>query len=111
MLCVCPCTSSYIPSVCGGYGFRLLLLLLLLLLLWCGDCLLTRVCVRAQEALRKCLPDSLRDQSFSASLKLDEGVQKWLVQLIKNLTDPAGPVAANGIADEADETPATATKS
>lgn len=40
---------------------------------------------RAREALRQCLPDSLRDQSFASTIRGEESVQRWLSQLIKNL--------------------------
>jgi hypothetical protein len=33
------------------------------------------------------LPDSLRDQTFSTTIKNEESVQRWLVLLTKNLND------------------------
>lgn len=41
--------------------------------------------VRAREALRQCLPDPLRDNTFAASLKEDLTTRKWLQQLCQNL--------------------------
>jgi CCR4-NOT transcription complex subunit 9 len=48
--------------------------------------------IRAREALRQCLPDSLRDQSFSTALKDDVTVKRWLSQLLQNIesTSPQG---------------------
>ena len=41
---------------------------------------------RAREALRQCLPDSLRDATFSAALKDDVSTKRWLAQLLYNIT-------------------------
>ena len=46
---------------------------------------------RAREALRQCLPDALRDQSFAVVLRSEEAVQRWLALLIKNLKDAVLP--------------------
>lgn len=43
---------------------------------------------RAREALRQCLPDVLRDNSFANVLRTEEAVQRWLTLLIKNLSEP-----------------------
>lgn len=48
---------------------------------------------RAKEALRACLPDQLKDQTFADCLKDDASTKKWLAQLIKNL-EPFAPAAA-----------------
>lgn len=40
---------------------------------------------RAREALRRCLPDQLRDQTFSQCLQEDRSTKHWLSLLIKNL--------------------------
>lgn len=40
---------------------------------------------RAREALRQCLPDQLRDATFSACLQEDKSTKHWLTLLIKNL--------------------------
>lgn len=40
---------------------------------------------RAKEALKSCLPDQLKDNTFLPCLKDDVSTKKWLVQLIKNL--------------------------
>jgi len=52
--------------------------------------------VRAREALRQCLPDALRDQSFLPVLRAEEAVQRWLVHLNKNLTEIA-PAASPAV--------------
>ncbi|XP_058129401.1 CCR4-NOT transcription complex subunit 9 [Anopheles ziemanni] len=40
---------------------------------------------RAREALRQCLPDQLRDGTFSACLQEDKSTKHWLTMLLKNL--------------------------
>lgn len=44
--------------------------------------------IRAREALRQCLPDQLKDGTFSNCLKDDASTKRWLSQLMKNLQDP-----------------------
>nr|CAG4635573.1 EOG090X09A7 [Artemia franciscana] len=50
---------------------------------------------RAREALRQCLPDQLRDNTFANCLKDDKSTKHWLTQLLKNLeatpVDPRFP--------------------
>ena len=41
---------------------------------------------KSRNALRKCLPNSLKDQTFTAVLRSEESVQKWLQQLLKNIS-------------------------
>ncbi|CAI2347349.1 unnamed protein product [Caenorhabditis sp. 36 PRJEB53466] len=41
--------------------------------------------VRAQQALKQCLPDQLKDLTFKALLKDDPGTMNWLRQLLNNL--------------------------
>jgi len=41
--------------------------------------------LRAREALRQCLPDSLRDKTFGNALKDDVTVNRWLTQLLFNI--------------------------
>lgn len=53
------------------------------------------LCCRAREALRQCLPEALKDQTFAAAVSTEDSVQRWLALLLKNLNDPAG---APGIA-------------
>lgn len=48
---------------------------------------------RAREALRQCLPDALKDQTFAAAIQSEDAVQRWLTLLLKNLNDPAAPAA------------------
>lgn len=40
---------------------------------------------RAREALRQCLPDQLKDNTFMNCLKDDKSTKHWLSQLLKNL--------------------------
>ena len=49
---------------------------------------------RARDALRQCLPDSLKDQSFSQVLRSEESVHRWLALLLKNLSEQ-GPVTSS----------------
>jgi len=49
---------------------------------------------RARDALRQCLPEPLKDQTFAAAINSEESVQRWLSLLIKNLSEPSG--ATNG---------------
>ena len=46
----------------------------------CGSC-------RARDALRQCLPEPLRDGTFSNVLKDDATTKRWLAQLLVNLSD------------------------
>ena len=43
---------------------------------------------RAKEALRQCLPDQLKDNTFAACLRDDQSTKRWLTQLLKNLEQP-----------------------
>ncbi|RWS16800.1 cell differentiation protein RCD1-like protein [Dinothrombium tinctorium] len=43
---------------------------------------------RAREALRQCLPDQLKDNTFANCLKDDKTTRSWLTQLLKNLEQP-----------------------
>jgi CCR4-NOT transcription complex subunit 9 len=47
--------------------------------------------VRAREALRQCLPNSLRDDTFASALRDDLTVKKWLSQLLQVVGPPAPP--------------------
>eukprot|EP00731_Ephydatia_muelleri_P025480 Em0017g563a len=40
---------------------------------------------RAREALRQCLPDQLKDSTFSVILKDDSATKKWLSQVLQNI--------------------------
>merc|ERR1719223_2664903 len=44
---------------------------------------------RAREALRQCLPDVLRDATFSGCLKDDVTTKRWLTQLLFNISESA----------------------
>jgi CCR4-NOT transcription complex subunit 9 len=48
---------------------------------------------RARDALRQCLPDALRDQTFAAVLRSEESVQRWLALLLKNISEQGAPVS------------------
>ena len=54
---------------------------------------------RAKEALKSCLPDPLRDETFTACLTDDASTTKWLKQLTKNLEPfaPAAPIVSGGM--------------
>lgn len=56
---------------------------------------------RAREALRQCLPDALKDQTFAAAIQSEDAVQRWLTLLLKNLNDPAAPAATGAAAPTA----------
>jgi CCR4-NOT transcription complex subunit 9 len=45
---------------------------------------------RAREALRQCLPDQLKDNTFVNCLKDDKSTRNWLAQLLKNLEQSSG---------------------
>lgn len=48
---------------------------------------------RARDALKQCLPEALKDQTFAATLASEDSVQRWLALLLKNLAvDPASSV-------------------
>ena len=56
---------------------------------------------RARDALRQCLPEALRDQTFANTIRGEESVQKWLALLMKNLA--ASPAAAAAAAAPGEE--------
>ncbi|XP_067929448.1 CCR4-NOT transcription complex subunit 9-like [Watersipora subatra] len=45
---------------------------------------------RAKEALRQCLPEQLKDNTFAACLRDDQSTKRWLTQLLRNLEQPSG---------------------
>merc|ERR1712086_538571 len=47
--------------------------------------------LRAREALRQCLPEALRDSTFQNALKDDPTTNRWLTQLLVNITEAAAP--------------------
>mmetsp|Transcript_1686 Transcript_1686/g.2310 ORF Transcript_1686/g.2310 Transcript_1686/m.2310 type:complete len:399 (-) Transcript_1686:226-1422(-) len=51
---------------------------------------------RAREALRQCLPQSLRDETFGNALRDDVTVKKWLGQLLSVVGSAAPAGAGNG---------------
>lgn len=48
---------------------------------------------KAREALRLCLPQALRDNTFAVQVQSEESIQRWLALLLKNLD--ITPVANN----------------
>lgn len=46
---------------------------------------------RARDALRQCLPDPLRDETFAECLRDDQTTKKWLQQLNFVVSDAAPP--------------------
>lgn len=57
--------------------------------------------MRARDALRQCLPEALRDQTFASTIRGEESVQKWLALLMKNLSErPAASAAAGTVPGE-----------
>ena len=61
---------------------------------------------RARDALRQCLPEALRDQTFANTIRGEESVQKWLSLLQKNLSERPAASAAGG-ASPGEESAAT----
>lgn len=51
---------------------------------------------RAREALRQCLPDSLRDSTFMNDTKTDVTTKRWLTALVSVLYSE-NPAAAAGV--------------
>ncbi|CAI5974297.1 unnamed protein product [Closterium sp. NIES-64] len=51
---------------------------------------------RAGEALRTCLPDLLRDATFSACLRDDVTTRRWLAQLLINVGPPLHQAGGGG---------------
>ena len=47
--------------------------------------------LRAREALRQCLPEALRDNSFALHVKDDQTVKRWLNSLLYNLSNAGAP--------------------
>eukprot|EP00638_Chattonella_subsalsa_P010097 CAMPEP_0117761406 /NCGR_PEP_ID=MMETSP0947-20121206/17264_1 /TAXON_ID=44440 /ORGANISM="Chattonella subsalsa, Strain CCMP2191" /LENGTH=144 /DNA_ID=CAMNT_0005582397 /DNA_START=572 /DNA_END=1006 /DNA_ORIENTATION=+ len=45
--------------------------------------------LRAREALRQCLPEALRDNTFTVVLKDDVTSKRWLTQLLFNISESA----------------------
>jgi CCR4-NOT transcription complex subunit 9 len=51
---------------------------------------------RAKDALKSCLPNELKDDTFYECLKDDASTKKWLAQLIKNLEPFNNPTSNSG---------------
>jgi CCR4-NOT transcription complex subunit 9 len=43
--------------------------------------------IRAREALRQCLPDALRDETFAECLREDLTTKRWLQQLVLTISE------------------------
>ena len=65
---------------------------------------------RARDALRQCLPEALRDQTFAATIRGEESVQKWLSLLVKNLSERS-PNAEGASATGGEESATSASSS
>ncbi|KAA0183475.1 hypothetical protein HAZT_HAZT003964 [Hyalella azteca] len=63
--------------------------------------------VRAKEALRQCLPDQLKDNTFSNCLKDDKSTKAWLQQLLTNLDTASTPTTPMGGIASRPELPAS----
>jgi CCR4-NOT transcription complex subunit 9 len=48
---------------------------------------------KARDALKKCLPDELRNDAFAKTIADDPNMKKWLVQLLINIEDPVAVAA------------------
>jgi len=53
--------------------------------------------LRAREALRQCLPDALRDDTFAECLRDDITTKRWLNQLMYVISNDADIVGASGL--------------
>lgn len=53
---------------------------------------------RAREALRQCLPEPLRDTTFSSVLRDDAATKRCLAQLLINLADNVSDGSSSGAA-------------
>jgi CCR4-NOT transcription complex subunit 9 len=51
---------------------------------------------RARDALKKCLPDELRNDAFAKTISEDANMKKWLFQLLINIEDPGAVQAMKG---------------
>lgn len=51
---------------------------------------------RAREALRQCLPEPLRDATFSSVLRDDAATKRCLAQLLINLSDNIADPTSGG---------------
>ncbi|KAL0320821.1 UNVERIFIED_CONTAM: CCR4-NOT transcription complex subunit [Sesamum radiatum] len=54
---------------------------------------------RACDALRSCLPDMLRDATFSSCLREDPTTRRWLQQLLHNVQGPRVALQAGAAFD------------
>ena len=83
--------QSHVTNI-GWIGYRYQPLLVLCVFVFECQCqhapmfVTTSTSSRAQEALRQCLPDQLKDATLSMYLK-DENTKKWLSQLMQNLSE------------------------
>lgn len=54
---------------------------------------------RAREALRQCLPEPLRDATFSSVLRDDAATKRCLAQLLINLSDNVVDPGSAGVSN------------
>lgn len=54
---------------------------------------------RAREALRQCLPEPLRDATFSSVLRDDAATKRCLAQLLINLSDNVVDPNSSGVSN------------
>lgn len=52
--------------------------------------------LRAREALKQCLPEALKDDTFSVALQSDVNVKKWLSQLLYNIANAGSDTGIGG---------------
>jgi CCR4-NOT transcription complex subunit 9 len=55
--------------------------------------------LRAREALRQCLPDALRDDTFAECLREDHTTKRWLNSLLYLISDQAGGGGGGGLVE------------
>ena len=52
---------------------------------------------KARDALRQCIPDALRDQTLASVFRTEESVQRWHLQMLKNLSTTGGGESGSGL--------------
>ena len=55
---------------------------------------------KAREALVQCLPPQLRDNTFSAALRGEDAVLRWLQHLNKNIAEAAAAMGAGQVGQQ-----------
>lgn len=54
---------------------------------------------KARDALRGCLPEALKDQTFANAISQEDSVQRWLQTLLKNLVVEPPGISAPAVPD------------